>query len=103
MAVASLVLGIIALVLSFGAGAIGLGWIGSICGIIAIVFGAISRKDPAKKGMATGGLVCGIIALSWGLVATIACVACFGAAGNFIKNNTSAEDLNELKNLLESL
>ena len=80
MAVASLVLGIIALVLSFGIGAIGLGWIGSICGIIAIVFGAISRKDPAKKGIATGGLVCGIIALAWGVIATIACVVCLGVA-----------------------
>lgn len=81
MAVASLILGIIALVLSVGAGAAGMGWVGSICGIVAIILGAIARKDPAKKGQATGGLVCGIISLAWGLIATIACVACLGAAG----------------------
>ncbi len=80
MAVASLILGIIALVLAVGTGVAGLGWIGSICGIIAIILGAISRKDPAKKGMATGGLVCGIIALAWGVIATIACVVCLGVA-----------------------
>ncbi len=81
MAVASLILGIIALVLSVGAGAAGMGWVGSICGIVAIILGAIARKNPAKKGPATGGLVCGIISLAWGLIATIACVACLGVAG----------------------
>ena len=80
MGVASLVLGIIALVVSIGTGAAGMGWIGSICGIIAIILGAIARKKPEQKGTATGGLVCGIISLSWGIIATIACVACLGAA-----------------------
>lgn len=82
MGVASLVLGIIAVVISFGAGAAGMGWIGSVCGIIAIVLGVKARSNPEQKGMATGGLVCGIIALSWGIIATIACAACLGAAGS---------------------
>lgn len=80
MGVASLVLGIISLVISIGAGFAGMGWIGSICGIIAIILGAIARKEPEQKGTATGGLVCGIISVSWGIIATIACVACLGAA-----------------------
>lgn len=80
MGVAALILGIISLVISVGAGAAGLGWIGSICGVLAIIFGAIARKNPEQRGTATGGLVCGIIALAWGIVATIACVACLGAA-----------------------
>ena len=41
MGVASLVLGIIALLISIGAGAAGMGWIGSICAVLAIIFGAI--------------------------------------------------------------
>lgn len=81
MGVASLVLGIISLVISIGAGAAGLGWIGSICGILAIIFGAVAKKNPEQKGAATGGLVCGVIALTWGIIATIACVACLGAIG----------------------
>ena len=68
MGVASLVLGIISLLISIGAGAAGMGWIGSICGIIAIILGAIARKKPEQKGTATGGLVCGIISLSWGII-----------------------------------
>lgn len=80
MGVASLVLGIISLVISIGAGFAGMGWIGSICGIIAIILGAIAKKNPEQKGTATGGLVCGIISLLWGIIATIACVGCLGAA-----------------------
>lgn len=80
MGVASLVLGIIALVISVGGGFAAVGWVGSICGIIAIILGAIAKKDPEQKGSATGGLVCGIIALAWGIISTIACVACVGAA-----------------------
>lgn len=78
MAIASLVLGIISLFISFGFGAAGMGWVGSLCGLLAIILGALSRSGP-QRNLATGGLVCGIIALTWGVVATIACVACLGA------------------------
>lgn len=83
MAVASLVLGIISLVIAVGAGAANMGWVGSICGIVAIILGALSRKGE-KKGIATGGLVCGIIALCWGVIATIACVSCLGAGASML-------------------
>ncbi len=82
MGVAALVLGIISLLISIGAGAAGLGWVGSICGILAIIFGAIGKKNPEQKGLATGGLVCGVLSLVWGIIATIACVACLGAAAS---------------------
>lgn len=62
MAVASLVLGLIALL-----GGIA-GWPGVICGILAIVFGAIGRKDKAHKTMATWGIVLGVFALFGGLI-----------------------------------
>lgn len=79
MGAASLVLGIIALVVSVGCGAMGLGWVGSICGILAIIFGSIAKKDEQTKGQGTAGVVCGVISLIWGIIATIACVACIGA------------------------
>ena len=82
MGVAALVLGIISLFISIGAGPAGLGWIGSICGILAIIFGAIGKKNPEQKGLATSGLVCGVISLFWGIIATIACVACLGVAAS---------------------
>lgn len=76
MAVASLVLGIIAMVVAF-LGNVG-SWVGSICGLLAIIFGAIGKKEPGKNGMATAGLVLGIISLLWGVIITIACIACAG-------------------------
>lgn len=72
MAVASLVLGICALVFPF----IGLGWLSVLIGIVGIILGALARKDESKKGMATAGLVMSIIAVALSLVVIIACAAC---------------------------
>lgn len=80
MAVASLVLGIIAILSSVVGGAFSLGWVGSACGIVAIILGAIARKS-AQKGMATAGLVLGIISLVWGILSTVVCAACIGGLG----------------------
>ena len=82
MGVASLVLGIVALLSSVVGGFFALGWLGVICGVVAIVLGAISRKKASTRGTGTAGLVYGIIALAWGLIAYIACVACAGAAAS---------------------
>lgn len=79
MGVASLVLGIIAIIIGvFSAGA--LGWAGAIMGIIGIVLGALGKKNAPdeKKGIATAGLVCSIIGTILCLIFYIACVACIG-------------------------
>ena len=73
MGVASLVLGIIAVVIGlFSAGS--LGWLGAI----GMVLGALGRKDVEKKGISTAGLVLSIIGLVLCLILYIACVACIG-------------------------
>lgn len=79
MGVASLVLGIISLIISVFGGFAAIGWAGSLFAILAIVLGVIARKTPSTKGQGTAGLVCGIIALVWGIIATLACFACAGA------------------------
>lgn len=79
MGVASLVLGIIAIVIGvFSAGT--LGWIGAILGIIGIILGALGRKNlpEDKRGMATAGMVCSIVGTILCLLFYIACVACLG-------------------------
>lgn len=77
MGVASLVLGIIAVVIGcFSAGS--LGWAGAIMAIIGIVLGALGKKNEEKKGLATAGLVLSIIGLVLCLILYIACIACVG-------------------------
>ena len=69
MAVASLVLGIVGLVLTITV------WIGPICDVLAIVFGRHGASAGCPKGrptggMATAGLILGIV----GLALTVALV-----------------------------
>lgn len=78
MAVGSLVLGIISIVLSFFGG---INLFGGILGIVGIVLGVLGRKDPAKKGIATGGMVCSIIGTVLSLIFYIACAAVIGSLG----------------------
>lgn len=86
MQTSALVMGIISLCISLGFGAANLGWVGSICGVLAIIFGAIGMKegDASDKKRAKTGMILGIISFCWGIIVTIACIACIGAgAGAF--------------------
>src|SRR4249920_1099542 len=62
LAVASLVLGIVGLVLTITV------WIGPICDVLAIVFGAMARRrlpeGAPNRGMATAGFILGIVGLA---------------------------------------
>lgn len=62
MAVASFVLGLVALLGGLA------GWPGVICGILAIVFGAVGRGGKTHKTMATWGIVLGVFALFGGII-----------------------------------
>jgi hypothetical protein len=67
LAIASLVFGILGLVLSF----VGVGF---LLGIIAIIFGVVAisqiRKEPSlgDRRMAVAGLVCGIISVAFAVI-----------------------------------
>lgn len=76
MGVASLVLGIISLVIAFFLPIAK--WIGAIFALIGIILGAMGRKDPEKKGIATGGMVCSIIGFIICIIGFVACSACVG-------------------------
>ncbi|MDY5932286.1 MAG: hypothetical protein SPJ34_09710 [Candidatus Ornithospirochaeta sp.] len=77
MAIASLVLGIISLcmsILSLGS----LGFIGCICAVLGIIFGALGKNDEKNGGMAKAGLICSIIALCFGLLLLVLCAGAVG-------------------------
>ena len=77
-AVASLVLGIIAVVLwFFGYSAI----VSVILGIIGLVCAGNAKKEGFVGGLRTAGFVLSLIGLIGGAIAFVACVACVGALG----------------------
>jgi len=73
-AVASLVLGILAVICIFlGYGAL----LGIVLAIVGIVLGTSAKKE-APSSMATAGVVLSIIALALCVISFLACVACVG-------------------------
>lgn len=87
MHTAALVLGIVSLVIAVGGGIAEMGWIGSFCGILAIIFGAIGMKAGGEqKKTAKTGMILGIIALCWGLIVTVACIACLGTGAGILNS-----------------
>lgn len=77
MGTASLVLGIISMVIGTLAGG-GFNWVGVIVGIIGIVLGIEGKKKPEQAGMAQAGFICSIVGVVLSLLTYIACVACVG-------------------------
>jgi hypothetical protein len=80
LAVASMVLGIVAVVFDF----IFL-WVGLICAIIALILGIVAKNQISNSngqigggGMATTGIVLGAVALLLWLIVLIACSAIIG-------------------------
>ena len=71
MAAASLVLGIVSLVVAvFFNGYV---WAGALCGIVGIVLAVLARKQEAPSGVATAGLVCSIVGTSLCVLFFVAC------------------------------
>ena len=78
MAVASLILGILSLVLVW------VPFVNLACGVLAIILGVLARKkQPEKKGMAVAGLVMGII----GTASAAIYLACVGTAFSLFARN----------------
>ncbi|MBS4174250.1 DUF4190 domain-containing protein [Bacillus sp. FJAT-49736] len=57
LAVASLVLGIVGVVLNL------IPFLPYVIGALAIIFGAVGIKKPIKKGMSIAGIILGVIAI----------------------------------------
>lgn len=64
--VASLVLGILSIIIPF---------VGLILGILGLIFSVKGRREEEKKGMATAGLVLSIIGVVFSSI-VIACTVC---------------------------
>ncbi|MBR3642427.1 MAG: hypothetical protein IKN57_02855 [Parasporobacterium sp.] len=75
-AIASLILGVIGVILwFFGFSTI----ISMILGIIGLVLASSSKKEGYEGGIRTAGFILSLIAIIGGVIAFIACVACVGS------------------------
>ncbi len=100
MATASLILGIVSIVTGF------FGWLGIICGILAIIFAVVAKNkikaDPAlagSKGQATGGLVMGIIGLIIGIAVIIIAIMFVSAVVDAAGSQELQDALRDLENM----
>ena len=82
LGVASLVLGIISLVLFLT------NWIAALFGLIGTVLGGVAKSKGNTEGVTKAGLVCSIIGLVLGLIIFISALACIGANGGFSSIST---------------
>lgn len=80
-ATASLVMGIIGLVLDFLVFWIVAPAIGCILGVVGVIMASGAKKEGYVGGIATGGLVCSIISIVFGIGSLLCVVCAFGAAG----------------------
>ena len=75
-AIASLILGVIGVILwFFGFSTI----ISMILGIIGLVLASNSKKEGYEGGIRTAGFILSLIAAIGGVIAFVACVACVGS------------------------
>jgi hypothetical protein len=87
MAIASMVLGIVGMVLCC------IWYISIPCAIVGLVLGIMHNKKNTKSGMATAGIVCSIIAII--LAVAIIVLAAIGVAAL----SASGLNMNDLKNM----
>ena len=78
MAAGSLVLGIISLVMAFIIPGSAVKWIGAVVALIGIILGVQGRKNPEKRGLATGGMVCSIIGFICCIIVVLFCATLVG-------------------------
>ncbi|MBQ8540595.1 MAG: DUF4190 domain-containing protein [Clostridia bacterium] len=86
MAIASLVLGIVSVVLSVFGGSL----IGLPVGIVGVIMGVLAKKKTPENGMATAGLVCSIIGTAVSGLVFVACVGCASCYGTAINGAVSS-------------
>ena len=101
MATASLILGILSIVLGF------FGWLGIICGVLAIIFSVVAKNkikaDPsmaASAGSAKGGMITGIIGVVIGVIIIILAIMFVSAVADAAMNSQELNDaFRDLENL----
>jgi hypothetical protein len=98
LAVASLVLGILGIVLCWFPASL----FGVPLGIVGLILGIVGRKNAGQTGMPTGlptaGLVLSVIGVILSVASLVACMACMTAVNREIANNPQLREQYERQN-----
>ncbi len=87
-AIASLVLGIIAVAFwFFGTFTFVLPLLSMILGIVGLILAGRAKKAGYTDGIRTAGFVLSLLGLIVGAIVFISCIACFGAVGTYVAEN----------------
>lgn len=82
-AIASLILSLVGVLFAFSCC---LAFVGTLCCILGVIFGAVAMKNPANKALAVSGLVIGIVGFVLSIVIGIIFVADIGTAGDLFED-----------------
>ena len=94
-AIASLVLGIVSVVMIF----LGLGWISLFTSIVGLILG-ISAKKEQTSGMAIAGVALNIIGLVISVFIFMACIAMIGTMGSAM--SSIVDSMGQTMNIINS-
>lgn len=82
-AIASLILSLVGVLFAFSCC---LAFVGTLCCILGVIFGAVAMKNPANKALAVSGLVIGIVGFVLSIVIGIIFVTDIGTAGDLFED-----------------
>ncbi len=103
LSIASLVCGILSLVMTL----FSLFWypaiIGMVLSIVGLILSIVAKKSGNKSGIATGGLVTSIIGLVLCAILTVACSATMCAVNTLIQDPDFNSFVSELSSVTEQL
>ena len=91
--ITSMVLGIVSIVASCCINE----YVGIVCGVLAIVFYVLTKRNGTANGMATAGLVCGIVGLVLGIVSIVSAAIMVSVIANNPELASLLEDFTNMQ------
>ncbi len=101
-AIASLVLGIIAVVFwFFGTFTVVLPFFSIVLGIVGLILAGRAKKAGYTESIRTAGFVLSLLGLIVGAIVFVSCLACFGAVSTYVAENPDV--VSELEDSVSSV
>ena len=100
-AIASLVLGIISIVLWWGSSALIPAIISIVLGIVGLVLASSAKKDGFEGGIRKAGFILSLIGTIGGAIFLVSCAACVACVGAAASSAAGSAELNDFLNSIQ--